>query len=111
MHMGIFNFSCIGGIQDYASRRSSIYPMEWILANMQEIFLKIYYENRGRKTAGYVGNINQLVDMDLLEYGIINCPQVDFVLIGRIDRETTKGFRKIINQYKNCQCTLANADY
>ncbi len=62
-----------------------------------------YFENQHRKTAGYVGNINQLVDLDLLEYCLINCPQVDFILIGRIDRETTTRVKKILNQYKNCR--------
>ena len=93
----------LGEYRDYAGQEVEYLPNGVDSREYAGDFSKKYYENRGRKTAGYVGNINQLVDLDLLEYGIVNCPQVDFILIGRIDRETTKGFRKIINQYKNCQ--------
>lgn len=100
----IFSTSpALGEYRDYAGQEVEYLPNGVDSREYAGDFSKKYYENRGRKTAGYVGNINQLVDLDLLEYGIISCPQVDFVLIGRIDRETTKGFRKIINQYKNCQ--------
>lgn len=64
---------------------------------------KKYFENHTRKIAGYVGNINQLVDLDLLEYAIASYPQVDFVLIGRIDnRERLKRIKRIIDQHNNC---------
>ena len=89
--------------RDYAGQEVEYLPNGVDSREYAGDFSKKLYESPGRKTAGYVGNINQLVDLDLLEYCIINCPQVDFILIGRIDRETTKGFRKIINQYKNCR--------
>ncbi|MBI2471298.1 MAG: hypothetical protein HYV59_08670 [Planctomycetes bacterium] len=61
-----------------------------------------YFENRTRKIAGYVGNINQLVDLNLLEYILSCCPQVDFVLIGRTDRDRTRPIKKITERYSNC---------
>ncbi len=64
---------------------------------------KKHFGNRNRKTAGYVGSINQLVDLDLLEYVITCYPQVDFILIGRIDnRERRKCMERIMDQHNNC---------
>mgnify|MGYP001615757560 CR=1 FL=1 len=89
--------------RSYAGQEIEYLPNAVDSREFSRSFSKKYFENHTRKTAGYVGNINQLVDLDLLEYLIANCPQVDFILIGRIDRETAKGVKKIINQYKNCQ--------
>jgi len=100
----IFSTSpALGEYRDYAGQEIEYLPNAVDAHEFSINISKKYFENHTRKTAGYVGNINQLVDLDLLEYSIVNCPQVDFVLIGRIDRETSKGVKKIINQYKNCQ--------
>ncbi|OHB75296.1 MAG: hypothetical protein A2Z34_09565 [Planctomycetes bacterium RBG_16_59_8] len=61
------------------------------------------HDNRERKTAGYVGNINPLLDMELLEYTIAHSPQVDFVLIGRVDRLTANDLEKLLRLHKNCR--------
>jgi len=100
----IFSTSpALGEYRDYAGREVEYLPNGVDAPEHAGDFSKKHYENQGRKTAGYVGNINQLVDMDLLEYCLINCPQVDFILIGRIDRETITRVKKILNQYKNCR--------
>lgn len=59
-------------------------------------------KNNNRKTVGYVGGLNHLLDLDVMEYVIACYPQTDFVLIGRIQREFSGMIYKIINRYNNC---------
>jgi len=61
-----------------------------------------FLKNNNRKVVGYVGNLNKLLDLELLEYVIACNPHVDFVLIGRIERETARRINNIIKANKNC---------
>ncbi len=63
---------------------------------------KKFFKNHNRKTVGYIGNILEPADLDLLEYAISHYPQVDFVLIGPANKDKSRHLHKLIHQYTNC---------
>jgi hypothetical protein len=86
----------------YTDREIEFLPNGVDQYEFSHAFHKNVFKNNNRKTIGYVGSLNHLLDLDVLEYVIAYYPQTDFVLIGRIQREFSKMIHKIINRYKNC---------
>lgn len=59
-------------------------------------------KNQNRKKVGYVGNLRNTIDMDLLEHLVASFPQADFLLIGFAIPEILNKIDVIIKKYNNC---------
>ncbi len=86
----------------YTDREIEFLPNGVDQREFSHAFPKKVLKNNNQKTVGYVGGLNHLLDLDVMEYVIACYPQINFVLIGRIQREFSRMIYKIINRYKNC---------
>ncbi len=58
-------------------------------------------KNQNRKKVGYVGNLRNTIDIDLLEYLAASFPQVDFFLIGFAIPEILNKIDIMVKKYNN----------
>jgi glycosyltransferase involved in cell wall biosynthesis len=62
---------------------------------------KSNYQKKEKKLIGYVGIINQEVNMDLLEFIISHNSNADFVVIGQATNECLQDINKLIAEHAN----------
>lgn len=87
--------------KSYAGREIEFLPNG---VDRDKFSLNVTYKlkkDQNRKKVGYVGNLRNTIDIDLLEHLIASFPQVDFFLIGFAIPEVLNKIDSMIKRYRN----------
>lgn len=87
--------------KEYAKSKIDLIASGVDIHNFEENSHKKFLDKNGKKVAGYVGVLNREIDIELLEYLIVQCPDVNFILIGYATEELLVRIRSMLERYHN----------